>query len=567
MRPILKLASLSLLASLLASGLPAQQDPVVSKQEQAKLAFAKLTDRMQKLQVTLAATDPDKARLVGYANKFIEVKGINQQMADIKELLKEENWDDALEGCRKVVDDLDKLINLLLKGDDRIEELLKEIQRLEAFKKRVDDLIKEQGDEKDAAARSEALAKHLKDIDKAKAKIDDLIQEQKDLRKQTNDKAFSASAKDNEARAEQEGALKSKTEGLAKELEAIEKDAKDLAAGDAGGKPGEGEGEGQPGEGAGKPGEGEGKPGEGEGGQGGQSSSSSSAKGAAGAMGDAQAKLQDQQPEGSLEDMDKAIDKLEEAKDDLEEMAEEARRKLQSLPFEQQAKKQDLTRIDTDRLAQDMEKSEQEGDGGGDGAKPTPGKDNVQQAVPKRKSAAGQLKEHKPGKAKQDQQDAKEDLEEARRKLEEALAQLRQELQDEVLRALEERFGGMLAKQKAITTKTKRVERLRKQALTADGGLPSNLKDRCGKLAVGEFKLAAEASGALKLLEEEGTTAVFPDLVAELRDDLRRVGRKLQRFQTGISTNAAQKEIEETLKMLIEALRQTIEDNDQEGEP
>ena len=284
-------------------------------------------------------------------------------------------------------------------------------------------------------------------------------------------------------------------------------------------------------------------------------------------MGDAQAKLQDQQPEGSLEDMDKAIDKLEEAKDDLEEMAEEARRKLQSLPFEQQAKKQDQTRIDTDRLAQDMEKSEQEGDGGGDGAKPTPGKDNVQQAVPKQKSAAGQLKEHKPGKAKQDQQDAKEDLEEARRKLEEALAQLRQELQDEVLRALEERFCGMVAKQKAITTKTKRVERLRKQALTADGGLPSSLKDRCGKLAVGEFQLAAQASGALKLLEEEGTTAVFPDIVAELRDDLRRVGRKLQRFQTGISTNAAQKEIEETLKMLIEALRQAIEDNDQEGEP
>jgi hypothetical protein len=385
--------------------------------------------------------------------------------------------------------------------------------------------------------------------------------------------------------ADQEGALKSKAEDLAKELGDIEKDAKELEAGE--GKPGEGEGEGEgkpgegegkPGEGEGKPGEGEGKPGEGEGeGEGGQpgagqpgggeSSSSSSAKAAAGAMGDAQSKLQDQQPEGSLEDMDKAIDKLEDAKKDLDAMAEDARRKLESLPFEKQAKKQDQTRIDTDRLAQDMEKSEQEGDGGAEGSKPTPGKDNVQQAVPKQKSAAGQLKEHKPGKAKQDQQDAKEDLEEAARKLEEALAQLRQELQDEILRSLEERFGGMLVKQKTITTKTKQVERLRKQELTADGSLSTNLKDRCGKLAIGEFKLAAEASGALKLLEEEGTTAVFPDLVAELRDDLRRVGRKLQRFQTGVSTKAAQKEIEETLKMLIEALRQAIEDNDQEGEP
>ncbi len=565
MRAILKLASLSLLASVLAAGLVAQPDPVVGKQEQDKLAFSKLTDRMQKLQVTLAATDPDKARLLGYANKFIEVKGINQRMADIKELLKNKSWDDALENCRRVVKDLDKLIEILLKGDSRIEDLLKEIQRLEAFKKRVEDLIKDQGEEKDDAARSEALAKHLKNIEKAKAKIDDLIQEQKDVRKQTNDKAFSASAKDNEAMANQEGKLQSKTEDLAKELEGLENDAKDLAAGEGEGgegKPGEGKpGEGKPGEG--KPGEGEG----GQGGQGGESSSSSAAQAAAGAMGAAQSKLQDQQPEGSLEDMDKAIDKLEDAKKDLDKMAEEARRKLQSLPFEQQAKNQDQTRIDTDRLAQDMEKSEQEGDGGAEGSKPTPGKDNVQQAVPKQKSAAGQLKEHKPGKAKQDQQDAKEDLEEAKRKLEEALAQLRQELQDEVLRSLEERFGAMLAKQKAITIKTKRVERLRKQALTADGGLPSTLKERCGQLATGEFELAADAGSALKLLEEEGTTAVFPDLVAELRDDLRRVGRKLQRFQTGISTKSAQKEIEETLKMLIEALRQAIEDKDQEGEP
>jgi chromosome segregation ATPase len=556
MRAILKLATLSLLASLFAANLAAQPDPVVSKQEQAKRAFAKLTDRMQKLQVTLAATDPDKARLLGYANKYIEVKGINKKMTDIKELLQKENWDDALENCRKVIKDLDKLIEILLKGDSRIEELLKEMERLEAFKKRVEKLIGEQGKEKDDSSRSEALAKHLKDIEKAKAKIEDLIQEQKDIRKQANSKAFSASAKDNKDMAGQEGQLKSKTEGLAKDLKGLEKDAKDLAAGGAGGKPGEG-----------KPNEG--KPGGGAGGQGApsQSSSSSAAKAAAGSMGNAQNKLQDQQPEGSLEHMDKAIDKLEAAKKDLEDMAEDARRRLQSLPFEQLAKTQEQTRIDTDRLAQDMEKSEQPGDDSGQGSKPTPGKDNVQQAVPKQKSAAGQLKEHKPGKAKQDQQDAKDDLEEAKRKLDEALAQLRQELQDEVLRSLEERFGSMLAKQKTITTKTKQADRLRKQELTADGGLSSNLKDRCNKLATGEFELAADASGALKLLEEEGTTAVFPDLVAELRDDLKRVGRKLQLFQTGISTNSAQKEVEETLKMLIEALRQAIEDNDQQGEP
>ena len=43
---------------------------------------------------------------------------------------------------------------------------------------------------------------------------------------------------------------------------------------------------------------------------------------------------------------------------------------------------------------------------------PTPGKNKVQQAVPKQRAAAGQLKEFKP--AKQKQQDAKDDLEAAK---------------------------------------------------------------------------------------------------------------------------------------------------------
>jgi hypothetical protein len=165
-------------------------------------------------------------------------------------------------------------------------------------------------------------------------------------------------------------------------------------------------------------------------------------------MGKAQQKLGQNQPERSLEDMDQPLRKLAEAKKALEEMTEEAKRELLALPFEQLAKNQEVTRIDTDKLAEDMEKA---GEGKeGEAKKSTPGTKNVQQAVPKQKAAAGQLKEYKPGKAKQDQQDAKEDLEEAKKKLEDALAQLRQQLQDEVLRALEERFGAMLTKQKEL---------------------------------------------------------------------------------------------------------------------
>ena len=157
--------------------------------------------------------------------------------------------------------------------------------------------------------------------------------------------------------------------------------------------------------------------------------------------------------------------------EELDAMAEDAARELQKLPFDELAKKQEKTQHATDTLAKDMEKAE-EGSEKGEG-EPTPGKQKVQQAVPKQRAAAGQLKEYVP--AKQKQQDAKDDLEAAQKALEEALAQLRQQLQDEVLRALEERFTAMLARQRELTSQTETVDGTRQKILTASGALPSAL--------------------------------------------------------------------------------------------
>ena len=98
-------------------------------------------------------------------------------------------------------------------------------------------------------------------------------------------------------------------------------------------------------------------------------------------MGKAQKKLGQNKPERSLEDMDQAMKKLADAKKALEQMAEDAKRDLLELPFEQQARKQEITRIKTDKLAADMEKAGEGKDG--QPKKETPGTKNVQQAVPK----------------------------------------------------------------------------------------------------------------------------------------------------------------------------------------
>ncbi len=555
------IVTLTLIGSLTLLGTLPAQVKVLTKQEQATRAFESLTGRMQKLRVTLKSTDPEKAKIIGLGAKFIEETALTSAMKDIETLLAEESWDDAIEKCQRVIKDLNTLINLLLKGDTRIEDILKEIQRLEKFKDKVEDLIEQEKAEKDDSARAEALEHHLKNLEKAKRDLDDLIKDQKDLRGEANKSGLATDPDKATEMSNKESGLKDRAEKVSEDLKEIEQETRDLDAdakepGD--GKPGDGKpGDGKPGDG--KPGDG--KPGDGKPGKAGKSSKAAS--GASQDMGKAAGKLQDNKPESSLEDMDKAIEKLEAAKKEIEDKIEEAKRELLKLPFEQLNRKQEQTKIETDKLAEEMEKSESEpGEGQG---KPTPGKQNVQQSVPKMKSAAGSLKEYKPGKAKQDQQDAQDKLEEAKKKLEDALAQLRQQLQDEVLRSLEERFGAMLARQKKISASTRLIHAQKKESLTANGGISSALKKRTGLQSTGEFELASEAHGSLKLLEEDGTTAVFPDFVIEVRDDLKTVGKRLTGDKTGKATQAMQKEIEDMLEMLIDALRQQIEQNESNG--
>ena len=99
----------------------------------------------------------------------------------------------------------------------------------------------------------------------------------------------------------------------------------------------------------------------------------------------------------------------------------------------------------------------------------------------------------------------------------------------------------------------------RKNVLTADGQLPASMVEQLQGLAKGEEELAAEAGDALKLLGEDGTTAVFPPLVEQLRDDLAAVGKRLAASQSGPDVQQAQRDVEDLLDLLINALRKTIE--------
>ncbi len=564
LRGIAVLAALMFAAlTPMASSLQAQQPPISaqSKQELALDKFSELTRRMEKLMVVLQKDEPEESKLLSAGLRFVQEKKLHNRLEKAGGLLRQERWDEGLVIMDKLKGDLRSLLALLQNRNSDLRELLERIEMLEGFKDRVDELAKEQQQEKEDSARAEALQKHLKNIEAQKQRAEDLLAMQQELRDQTNQLPLDAAAGLTEPLEKKEGDLEEATSELAKDLKDLEKkdaqlkkEAADAANKPSDAKPGESKpGESKPGEakpGDAKPSEAkpsEGKPSEGK--------SSGNAGKAAKSMGKAEAQLGEKKPESALKDQDQAMEALKATIDELEAMAEDAARELLKLPFEQMAKNQEKTENATDTLAKDMEKAE-EGDENGEG-QPTPGKQKVQQAVPKQRAAAGQLKEYVP--AKQKQQDAKDDLEAAKKALEEALAQLRQQLQDEVLRALEERFTAMLARQRELTTHTETVDGTRKKILTASGAMPTALVSKIEEIAGGETELEQEAIDALKLLEEDGTTAVFPPMVEQLRDELADVAAGLSKHKTGALMNQAQKDVEDLLALLINALRKTIE--------
>ncbi len=519
----------------LAPGLPAQEQlPPASQQELALRKYSELTESMQRLHAYLAkAGDKDDIAVLRAGMTLAQERHIDETMDRIKLLLEHEQWDDGLKVMEGVRKDLMLLLEVLQNRNTDLQKLLEQLARLQDYRNEVDRLAKEQASEKEDSARAEELQKQLEAIEQAKAAAAQLLAEQKQVRENTNALGLQAAARATEPLARKEQDLGRRTDKLANDLGNIEKKAEQLAAkADPAVKPGDK----QPA-----------KPGGG--------SCSGSAKAASQSMQKAEAQLGQKKPESSLRDQDQAIEKLQATMQQLDEMAEKARRELEKLPFDQQAKRQEQTQHATDTLAQKMEKAEQDGENGE--GKPTPGRKSVQQAVPKQKAAAGTLKEYRP--AKQKQQDAKEDLEKARDELDEAINQLRQQLIDEVLRALEERFTAMLQKQRELSLQTKTLDTTRSTVLTAAGGLPAALVTRIQTVASGEQDLETEAADAGKLLAEDGTTSVFPEIVEELRLELRDVAKRCRANATDKVVQDQQAEVEETLTLLINSLRRVIE--------
>ena len=193
------------------------------------------------------------------------------------------------------------------------------------------------------------------------------------------------------------------------------------------------------------------------------------------------------------------------------------------------------------------------------------GRKQVEDAEYKMKQAEEKIANKKNKDASEDQGKAIQDLEKAKKKLEDLLRQIREEELERLLAALQARCEKMLAMQIQVQTGTDGVFRLAEA--TADKKPSRQNQQDSLKLSDSEKDIVTEANKAIEMLEAEGSAVAFPEVFQQVRQDMMHVQRRLEVTDVGVVTQAIEKDIIDTLKEMIEALKKARQDMDKEKAP
>jgi hypothetical protein len=193
------------------------------------------------------------------------------------------------------------------------------------------------------------------------------------------------------------------------------------------------------------------------------------------------------------------------------------------------------------------------------------GKKQVDDAEYKMKRAEDNIAKKKNKDASDNQGEAITDLEKAKKKLEDLLRQIREEELERLLAALQARCEKMLAMQIQVAVGTEGIFRV-VETLIDKKPNRQNQQDSL-KLSDNEKDIVTEATKAIELLEAEGSAVAFPEVFHQVRQDMMHVQRRLEVTDAGIVTQAIEKDIIDTLKEMIEALKKARQELDAKKNP
>jgi hypothetical protein len=187
-----------------------------------------------------------------------------------------------------------------------------------------------------------------------------------------------------------------------------------------------------------------------------------------------------------------------------------------------------------------------------------PVRKRIQAAEDRMRKAKQNLEQTQRVDAIEEMKEAEREIAAAKKELEEILRQLRGEEVERTLAMLEGRFRRMLEREVKILEQTKSLDQIVPEQRQAD------FEIRAGKIAVEQSSVATEASRALLLLREDGSSIAFPQTVAEMQQDMTQVASRLTAAKVGSMTIGIEEDIVETLNYLIEALVKEQKDREED---
>src|SRR5688572_27612849 len=99
--------------------------------------------------------------------------------------------------------------------------------------------------------------------------------------------------------------------------------------------------------------------------------------------------------------------------------------------------------------------------------------------------------------------------------------------------------------------------------MSNDGKLDRVLTQNSNNWAFVELEIVKMANVAIRLVEEEGSAVAFAEVFKQVRDDMEKVAKRLRVPDVGEVTQTIERDIIETLKEMIEALKKARKENEQ----
>ena len=504
--------------------------PLAAKEEMIRARLGRLQDRIFHLRQKLLQTEPENAARLARALERAGELGLADQLDVIVEMLKNSTEiAGAIDQQNEWVEKADRLLDILLERDSSDRHRDDKIDRLHAQRKQLSKLLEQQRALRDASARTSVLQRLQEQYDQFLRRIDALSQRQAETRDAT-EAPSKLGADEKKALAERQIEASRMAAELSDDLQQASESRPDAHADSR----------------------------EAEDARQAAGEAAKSTQQAAKAMRESAKGVEESDPNAVQEANEKAQEALDQAREEIERALKELRRQSSSGA---QAGQQGEVAERTRGLAEEMRKG---GDEGGQNSQQSPqsqkkGPDpqNLDRAGGDMDDAKESLEQDEPEQATAKQEDAIEKLEQTQQELEEALNQLRKEDRAEMLRDLEARFRFMLAKQRSINGDTDSLSELGSENFARADRL------QVAEVAERQRSLADRASSCVHILDEEGTTIVFPRVVGQLSTDMGVVATRLGDSLVDVLTLAMQQELIETLEQLLESVKQMQQENEQ----